>query len=60
MPTFDKIFYMFVFNFYATAILIVLFVIFQNNIIASVRAIGIQCNVDYTIELPDPVIEDIK
>ena len=56
----DKIFYMFVYNFYATVILIVLFVTFQNNIIASVRAVGIQCKVDYTIEIPDPKIENIR
>lgn len=33
---------------------------FQRDIISSVRAVGVQCNVDYIIEIPVPEIEDIK
>lgn len=60
MPTVDKIFYVFVFNLCAIILLLVLYVTFQNDIISSVRAVGIQCNADYTIDIPDPSIENLK
>ncbi len=57
MPVLEKIFYMFIFNFCAFVLLLVVYINYQNDIIASVRAIGVQCNAEFSIELPDPAIE---
>lgn len=34
-------------------IIITLNITYQNDTIAAIRAIGVQCNVDYTIDIPE-------
>ena len=56
----EKIFFAFIINVILTIVLIILSVVFHNDITSSVRAIGVQCNVNYTNEIPDPIVEDVN
>lgn len=56
----DKVFYALIWNIGFALLLMILFLQLHNQVISSIRAIGIQCTADYRIDIPTPEIEDIK
>lgn len=55
MQIFEKIFYMFVINFCILMLILILQIVHQQDLTASIRAVGVQCNVDYLIKLPKKI-----
>jgi len=56
----DKLCFVIIINAGVTGLLFIMTIVNTNNIIASVRAVGVQCNAVYSLDIPDPKIEEIN
>jgi len=49
-----------VYIFIFLAFIIALNISYQNDLVSAIKAIGLQCKIDYVLDIPEPEIEDIK
>ncbi len=56
----DSLLWYRVYIFFLLALIIILNIGYQSDLISAIKAVGIQCKIDYVIDIPDPEIENIK
>ena len=56
----DSLLWYRVYIFFLLALIIILNIGYQSDLISAIKAVGIQCKVDYVLDIPDPEIENIK
>lgn len=56
----DSLLWYRVYIFFLLALIIILNIGYQSDLVSAIKAVGIQCKVDYVLDIPDPEIENIE